>query len=50
VVFNSDVTVENQLFANLVGNVTGNVIGDIRGNVASSERSARISSSHLTRS
>ena len=33
VIFNSDVTVENQLFASLVGNVTGNVIGNIQGNV-----------------
>ena len=29
VIFNSDVTVENELFANLVGNVTGNIQGNV---------------------
>jgi len=44
VVFNSDVTVENELFANL----TGNVIGNIQGNVTSSIGSTIIDSSNST--
>ena len=48
VVFNSDVTVENQLFANLVGNVTGNIIGDIRGNVANSTGTTIIDAANST--
>ena len=52
VVFNSDVTVDNQLFANLVGNVSGNVsgnvIGDIQGNVLNSTGSAVIDAANTT--
>ena len=36
VIFNSDVTVDNELFANLIGNVTGNITGNVTGNVTGS--------------
>ena len=48
VLFNSDVTVENELFANLVGNVTGNIIGNIQGNVASSTGATIIDAANST--
>ena len=48
VIFNSDVTVENELFANLFGNVIGNVIGNIQGNVVTSTGSNLLDTSNQT--
>ena len=48
VIFNSDVTVDNDLFANLTGNVIGNVIGNVQGNVVTSSGNLLLDTSNQT--
>jgi hypothetical protein len=46
VIFNSDVTVDNELFANLTGNVKGNVTGNVTG-AGNIDISGRITTSEI---